>query len=937
MKFEVIKGLNMPSNKNKYVSAALISSAIALVVGLSACNKTQPTEKLLADAKQYQQKGDNKAAVIQLKNILQNEPNNKDARFLLGGIYNQIGDPLSAEKEFRKAVSLGLDPATARIGLAKAQLTLGQFQKVLDETAADPRVKTDADLASMRGNAYLALGKKSEAKESFDTALKISENFPEALIGLAKLSIGERDFDAANRYIELASEKNPQYADAWMFKGDLLRMQGKRDEALEAYDQTVKIAPENSAAYLVKANLEIEMRKFAEAKLDVDAAKKLPSNQVLTFYTQGLLDYSQNKFPAALESMQQVQKNAPEYMPGVLLSGAIQFALGANEQAEQLLKKYLESNPSNLYAQKLMVGILLKSAQPSRAVTQLEPMLKMGTVDSQLYALAGEAYMQTKNFAKATEYFEKASSMVPQSAEFHTALGMSKLGQGESGQAIVELGKAAELDTKSPKAGILLIMTHVKLKEFDQALEVAVATEKNQPDNPLIQNLKGGIYLSKNDRPNARASFEKAVSLQPTYFPAIANLAQMDIQDKKPEAAKKRFEGILEKDKKNIQAMTALASMAVASGNNEEAKTWLEKANNENPDSLELVNLLALHYGRMGDKEKVLTFVKKAQANNPKVSGFMEILGQVQMGFGDKEGALDSYKKLAAMLPDSASAQFKVAATYITMENDTAAIEALKKVLRIDSKYFEAQSTLSTLLAKKGNFEEALTISRQMQKQDEKSPLGFIQEGDVWLSQKKAALAIQAYERALKISKNGQLIVKIHQALVMDGKTKDADARIAQWLKEHADDNNVRMYFAMYNLANSKTKTIGIDQLQTMLKNDTNNVLVLNNLAWALNEEKDPKSLELAERAYKIAPNSAAVMDTLGWILMEQGNIARGLPLIQKAIIQMPESPDVRYHLGIGLMKSGNKPAARKEFEQILSSNKEFAKKEEMKSLLKQL
>ena len=927
----------MQSIRNKYVTGALIASAIALIGGLSACNKTQSTEKLLSDAKQYQQKGDNKAAVIQLKNILQNEPNNKDARYLLGGIYNQIGDPLSAEKELRKAVSLGLDPATARPGLAKSQLMQGQFQKVLDETDADPKAKTDANLSSMRGNAYLALGKKTEAKESFDAALKTSPNFPEALIGLAKMAIGERDMDAANRYVDLATEKNPQYPDAWMFKGDLLRAQGKRDEALLAYDKTVKIAPENSSALLVKANLEIEMRKFVEAKQDVDAAKKLPSNQVLTFYTQGLLDYSQNKFPAALESMQQVQKNAPDYMPGVLLSGAIQFALGANEQAEQHLKKYLESNPANLYAQKLMVGVLLKSSQASRAVAQMEPLLKTETGDSQLYALAGEAYMQTKNFSKATEYFEKASALVPQSAEFHTALGMSRLGQGDSGRAIVELGKAAELDTKSPKAGVLLVMTHVRLKEFDKALEVAVATEKNQPSNPLIQNLKGGIYLSKNDRPNARASFEKAISLQPTYFPAVANLAQMDVHDKKPEVAKKRFEAVLEKDKKSVQAMTALASLAVANGNNEEAKTWLEKANSENPDSLELVNLLALHYGRMGDKEKVLSFVKKAQARNPKVPGFMEMLAQIQMGLGDKPAALDSYIKFAAMLPDSAAAQFKVAATYITMENDTAATEALKKTLRIDGKFLEAQSALSNLLAKKGNFEEALAISRQMQKQDEKSPVGFIQEGDVLLLQKKAGPAIQAYEHALKISRNGQLLVKMHRALVLDGKTKDADARIGQWLKEHPEDNNVRMYFAMYSLTNPKTKQIGIEQLNAMLKNDANNVLVLNNLAWALNEEKDPKSLEYAERAYKVAPNNAAIMDTLGWILLEQGNVGRGLPLIQKAIIQMPETLDVRYHLGVGLMKSGNKTAARKEFEQILSSGKEFAKKDEIKSLLKQL
>ena len=169
------------------------------------------------------------------------------------------------------------------------------------------------------------------------------------------------------------------------------------------------------------------------------------------------------------------------------------------------------------------------------------------------------------------------------------------------------------------------------------------------------------------------------------------------------------------------------------------------------------------------------------------------------------------------------------------------------------------------------------------------------------------------------------------------GKVKDADARIVQWLKEYANDNNVRTYFAMHSLTNPKTKRLGIEHLQIVLATDSNNVLVLNNLAWALNDEKDPKALEYAEKAYKLSSDNPAILDTLGWILIEQGNINRGLPMIQNAIVKMPESLDVRYHLGVGLMKSGNKAAARKEFEQVLASSKEFAKKEEIKGFLKQL
>ena len=78
-------------------------AAVLSVVLLSGCGKTQSTESLLAEAKQYQQKGDNKAAIIQLKNALQKNPESIETRYLLGTIYNEVGDPVSAEKELRKA------------------------------------------------------------------------------------------------------------------------------------------------------------------------------------------------------------------------------------------------------------------------------------------------------------------------------------------------------------------------------------------------------------------------------------------------------------------------------------------------------------------------------------------------------------------------------------------------------------------------------------------------------------------------------------------------------------------------------------------------------------------------------------------------------------------------------------------------------------------
>jgi Flp pilus assembly protein TadD len=86
-----------------------------------------------------------------------------------------------------------------------------------------------------------------------------------------------------------------------------------------------------------------------------------------------------------------------------------------------------------------------------------------------------------------------------------------------------------------------------------------------------------------------------------------------------------------------------------------------------------------------------------------------------------------------------------------------------------------------------------------------------------------------------------------------------------------------------------------------------------------------------------VAGDNPGVMDTLGWMLVEQGNTTRALPLLQKASGMAPNSPEIRYHLAVGLHKSGDKQGARKELNQLLAQNKQFAQIEEARALLKTL
>jgi tetratricopeptide (TPR) repeat protein len=95
--------------------------------------------------------------------------------------------------------------------------------------------------------------------------------------------------------------------------------------------------------------------------------------------------------------------------------------------------------------------------------------------------------------------------------------------------------------------------------------------------------------------------------------------------------------------------------------------------------------------------------------------------------------------------------------------------------------------------------------------------------------------------------------------------------------------------------------------------------------------------MQLAERAYKLNPESGEVLDTLGWLLVRQGDIAGGLPYLRRAAERHHDHPDIQFHLAYALSKHGDGPAARDLLKKILAENQAFASHKEAIALLGEL
>lgn len=906
------------------------------MMALPGCGDDSPAA-LRAEATAQQQNHQYRAAVITLKTTLRATPDDKEARFQLAKVYLELGEGLNAEKEIRMAISQGYATEAALPVLGRALLLLGKFQQALDETA--PALPGQgAALLCVRGDALLALSRHDAARALYETVLRAHPAYPAALIGLGRVAYLARNVEVAKGYATQALQAAPRDTDALLFKGDLLRAENQPAKALATYDQVLAINPAHRTAHVEKAYLEIGMGKFDAAQADLDAAREATPASVLVAYTQALLDFSQGKNAEAQTSLHKVLRVAPDHMPTVLLAGALSLNLGSLHQAEHHLRHYLEVYPDNLHARKLLTQALLRGERTPDALSVLAPALTPGQQDVQLLALAGESYLQARNFNKAGEFFELASKLSPKAANLRTSLAMSKLGKGEASAAISDLQLATRLDAKSPQAGFTLVRTELALGHFDNAYTAVLALEQAQPDNAAVQDLKGMVYIGKRDGVSARAQFNRALALQPAFFQAAANLAQLDMQEQNPGAARLHLQAFLDKNPADVEAMTALASLAAGEGKKDETTQWLVRANAVDTDAVApAVNLIA-QYLRIGQTQRALDLAQKLQVTHPDNPDLLDLLGKGLLANGQQAEALVTYKQLAVALPRSATAQMQVAAMLMLLKRYDAAEESLKTALAMQPDFPAAQLALAELYSRKGAHELALLVAARMQANHPAAAAGFQLQGDVLMGQRKAALALPAFEQALAFSKTSELVIKAANAQRQAGQAEAAAKRLAAWLQQHPDDVRVQLFVAEALSADKQYK-LAAAQLESIVKRQPTNVVALNNLALAWQKAGDPRARQAAEQAYALAKDQPVIMDTLGWILLGEGegDAARGLAMLRDALAKAPQARDIRYHLATGLFKTGDRKAARREVDQLLAGDMQFAEADSVRALLKQL
>ena len=372
-----------------FVSAALLG-----------CSGDSP-EKLLASARQYLAQNDPKAAVVQLKNVLQRDPNSGEARFLLGKALLEAEDPVSAAVELGKASDLKYPQDEVVPLMAKALLMQGQVQRVTDQyagTVLSAPTATAALKTSVAG-AYMARRDRPQAEASLQAAFQAVPDYAPALLMNARFLANEGDTAAARTTLDKVLGKSPGDADAWLLKGDLLLREGDWAKALDAYREALVVRKDSLPAHAAIVSIFLSRNDLKAAKEQLDVLKKLRPNHPQTKYLEAQWAFQSGDFKTANDITQQLLKYGDN--PQVLqLAGAVAFQNGSLIEAEQFLDKALKTAPGLPLARRLLAQTYARSGKPAQALKTLEPLLAASEPDAGTLSLAAATYLQSGDATK---------------------------------------------------------------------------------------------------------------------------------------------------------------------------------------------------------------------------------------------------------------------------------------------------------------------------------------------------------------------------------------------------------------------------------------------------------------------------------------------------------------------------------------------------------
>jgi tetratricopeptide (TPR) repeat protein len=205
----------------------------------------------------------------------------------------------------------------------------------------------------------------------------------------------------------------------------------------------------------------------------------------------------------ALEQYREINRLDPSDTESALWLARLYRLKNEHDQAEQVLKAILKTDPENEPAVEQLTQLLMDEGKSTEAVTLLEGITTHSS-SAVLLDLLGDAYTQAHELAKAEEAYRKAAELDPSEPSHQRGLGQTLLAEEKYPEALKVYEKLSDLMPDDSDVYLRIAQIYRELHQLDKAEQNLVKARQYAPGSPEIMYNEAMLY-------QAQGRFEDAI------------------------------------------------------------------------------------------------------------------------------------------------------------------------------------------------------------------------------------------------------------------------------------------------------------------------------------------------------------------------------------------------------------------------------------------
>ena len=479
----------------------------------------------------------------------------------------------------------------------------------------------------------------------------------------------------------------PDHFAALQLWGEIVLQAEDPQKALELFDKSLEIYPENPACYNNRGLALRELTQFEAALASYDQALALKPDYAKAWRNRGIALRELGQFEAAIASYDQALALKPDYAEayynrGNALQELKQFeaAVASYEQATTLKPDYVQAyNNCGLALQELR--------QFEAAAASYDQALALKPDYAQAYNNRGLALQELKQLEAAVASYDQALALEPCFAEACNNRGnvLRELKQLEA--ALVSYDQALALEPDYAEACINRGIVLQELKRFEDALASYDQALALKPDDAQACNLRG-LALQELKQPEAAvASYDQALAFKPDYAEACYNRGNALQELKQLAAAVASYDQAVALKPGYAEAWYNRGLVFQELKQLEAAVVSYDQALALKPDYVKACILRGIALHGLKQMEAALASYDQALALEPDCAEACNFRGLVLQELKQLEAAVASYDQALALNPDDAEVHYNRGIALYFLKQHQAAVASYDKALAINPDY----------------------------------------------------------------------------------------------------------------------------------------------------------------------------------------------------------------------------------------------------------